>query len=274
MRSPNERLLDVLSKSAGIHLNPADVEIQNVRVNDNPDIDRNTRCFLLARENGKLKGSVDFYYNRLDLGKLFYGTTPVLTQAYGSRVTTQQLAAQLGQQFGVELYAEDVEQSGEIYLTKFPYTLELKAQPGSYVVVGSLTIQLVDSGNNVGVVLGVSNLNGLNPPNGDFTKIQGCLYSWNWLTQPGLAEILRGLQVGNTVPATVAPFLSELDGTYTWVSDSNPAPANTSGAVLTYLGNRDNHPTYASGARRDEIAVIRLTESSTEVGGELVISLP
>ena len=274
MRSPNERLLDVLSQSAGVSINPSDVEIQNVRINDNADIERNTRCFLLARENGKLKGSMEFYYNRLDLSKLFYGTTPVIVQPYGARVTTQQLAAQLGQQFGIELYAEDVEQSGEIYLTKFPYSLELKAQPGSYVVTGSLTIQLVDSGTNVGVAMGVANLNGLNPPNGDFSKIQGCLYSWDWLAQPELAALLRGLPVDAVVPADVAAYLTELDATYDWVSTTNPAPANLSGAQLIYLGNRDSHPVYASGARRDEIVVIRLTNLSTEVGGELVISLP
>lgn len=274
MRSPNERLLDILSKSAGISLNVSDVEIRNVQVNENTDIDRNTRCFLMARENGKLRGSMDFYYNRLDLGKLFYGSVPTITQAYGSRVTTQQLAEVLGQQYGVELYGDDVEQSGEIYLTKFPYNLTLKAQPGSYVVTGELEIKIVDSGNNLGTVMGVSTLSGLNPPNGDFSKIQGCLYSWNWLAQPSLAEILRGLTIDSGIPASVAEWLSELDETYTWVSVDQPAPANLFGAVLTYLGNRDNHPNYASGSRRDEIAVIRLGAQSTEVGGELVISLP
>jgi len=274
MRSAYERLLDVVNKTAGFQLQVSDVEINNVRENDNTAIARNTRCFLVSRENGRLKGSMNFFYNRLDLSKLFYGQVPVLVLPYGSRVTTQQVAEQLGTTFGIELLGEDVVQTGEIYLTKFPYELELEAQPGSYAVVGSLTVKIVEQGSNVGVAMGVTSLSGLNPPNGDFTKIQGCLYSWNWLAQPDFAAILRNLQIGDAIPTEALPFLKELDELRTWVDSETPAAANIHNAKLVYLGNRDASPDYGSGARQDEIAVIRLSDLSTEVGGELVISLP
>lgn len=274
MRTPNERLVDILNKSTGIRLNVSDVEIRDVRLNDNVSVSRNTRSLLLARRNGKLMGTMEFYYNRLDLGKLFHGVSPTLLYAHGDRVTTQQLAEQLGQQFGIELYGEDVEQSGEIYLTRFPHVVTLSAKPGSYCAVGTLEVTLSERGTNVAEVLGVSSLSGLNPPNGNFDLIQGCLYSWDWSGQADLKTILLDAGVGNPVPTTVCPFLTELDGVRQWVDSETITNANIHGAVLSYLGPRENHPYYGTGARRDEIAVIKLNDTlNSEIGGELVISL-
>lgn len=275
MRSPNERLFEVLKKNTTIKLNVSDIEIQNVRVNDNTDIFRNTRCLLLARPNGKLRGTMEFYYNRLDLRKVFHGMTPTLIYNYGERVTTQQLAERLGKDFGLELYGDDVEQSGEIYLTRFPQTVRLEARPGSYCVTGYIDVELAETGTDLTVAMGVTTLSGLNPPNGDFRLIQGCLYSWEWVAQPDLAEILRSTPVGDKVPPEVAPYLTALDGQRTWGSSSDVTEANIHDASLVYLGNRDNHPDYGNGMRRDEIAVIRLNDSlNSEIGGELVIGLP
>lgn len=274
MRTPNERLIDILNKSASVRLNASDVEIRDVRLNDNEAVSRNTRSLLLARTNGKLKGTMEFYYNRLDLSKLFHGVSPTLLAAHGDRVTTQQLAEQLGQQFGIELSGDDVEQSGEIYLTRFPYVVTLTAKPGSYCAIGSLDVTLSERGSNVAEVLGVSSLSGLNPPNGNFSLIQGCLYSWDWSGQAELKTILLDAGVGNPVPATVCPFLTELDGQREWVDSETITNANIHGAVLSYFGPRENHPYYGTGARRDQIAVIKLNDTlNSEIGGELVISL-
>lgn len=274
MRSPNERLLDVLNKSTATKLKVSDVEITNVRTNDNESIKRNTRCLLLARENGKLRGSMEFYYNRLDLAKLFHGVNPTLLFAHADRVTTQQLAEQLGKQFGVELYGEDVEQSGEIYLTRFPTEVVLRAKPGSYCVVNELTVILSDRGTNVATALGVNTLSGLNPPNGNFDLYQGCLYSWDWQAQADLSVLLKNIPIGGAVPAEACPFITELDGTLSWVFEASKQEANLFGSKLVYLGNRESHPDYGNGSRRDEIAVIRLNDDlNAKVGGELVISL-
>lgn len=274
MRTPNERLIDILNKSSSVRLNVSDVDIRDVRLNDNEAIGRNTRSLLLARKNGKLMGTMEFYYNRLDLSKLFHGVNPTLLFNHGDRVTTQMLAAKLGEQFGIELSGEDVEQSGEIYLSRLPHTVTLSAKPGSYCVVGSLEVNLSERGNNVAEVMGVTSLSGLNPPNGNFDLIQGCLYSWNWSGQADLKTILRDTGVGNVVPATVCPFLTELDGQREWVDSETIATANIHGAVLSYMGPRDNHPYYGNGSRRDEIAVISLNDTlNSDIGGDLVISL-
>lgn len=274
MRTPNERLIDILNKSTDVKLNVSDVEITNVRINENVSVSRNTRSLLLARQNGKLKGTMEFYYNRLDLGKLFHGVNPTLLYTHGDRVTTQQLAEKLGQQFGIELYGEDVEQSGEIYLTRFPTVVTLTAKPGSYCAMGSLDVILSERGSNVAQVMGVSSLSGLNPPNGNFNLIQGCLYSWDWSGQADLKTLLRDVGVGNSIPATACVFLTELDGLRKWVDSETITNANIHGAVLSYLGPRENHPHYGTGARRDEIAVIKLNDTlNSEIGGELVISL-
>ena len=275
MRTPNERLFEVLKKNTAIKLNVSDIEIRNVRENDNTDIFRNTRCLLLARPNGKLRGTMEFYYNRLDLGKIFHGMVPTLVYSYGDRVTAQQLAERLGREFGLDLFGDDVDPSGEIYLTRFPQTVRLTARPGSYCVTGAIDVQLAETGTDLTVAMGVTSLAGLNPPNGDFRLIQGCLYSWDWVAQPDLAEILRELPIGAKVPPSVSPYLTALDGQRTWGTSNDVTPANIHDSTLMYRGYRDNHPDYGNGLRRDEIVVIRLNDSlNSEIGGELVIGLP
>ncbi len=274
MRTPNERFLDVLKKSTAVNLKVSDVEITNVRLNDNQAVLRNTRCLLLARENGKLRGSMEFYYNRLDLAKLFHGVKPSLLFAHGDRVTTQQIATMLGEQYGVELYGEDVDPSGEIYLTRFPTEVTISAKEGSYCVVNALTVVLSDRGQDVTTAMGVNTLAGLNPPNGNFDLYQGCLYSWDWQAQADFSKLLKDLKVGDAIPEAACAFVTELDGTLTWSYENAKKQANLYGAKLVYLGNRDNHPDYGNGTRRDEIAVIQLNDTLNEtVGGDLVISL-
>lgn len=275
MRSANERLIEVLKKTTGHAVNVADVEIRNVRENDNTDITRNTRCLILSRANGRLTGSMEFYYNRLALDRVFLGQTPVLIYNYGDRVTTQQLAQQLGEQFGLELYADDVNQSGEIYLTELPRTVKLTAKDGHYCVTGSIDVQLANAGTDLMVAMTATALSGLNPPTGDFTRIQACLYSWNWTAQAGFAELLRSLVIGQAIPVAARDYLTELDGVRKWDVSVNPTNANIHMATLQYRGNRDNHPDYGTGMRRDEIAVIRLSDAlNTDLAGDLVISLP
>lgn len=275
MRSPNERLLDVINKSSSIQLSVADLEVQNVRLNDNGDIPRNTRCFLLSRKNGKLMGTKEFFYNRMDLGKVFHGTTPVVLATHGERVTYQVIADRLAKQYGIELYGSDVVPSGEILLTKFPHPMTLTAKEGHPVIQGAIDVLVSDVGTDLGVAMGVTSLSGLNPPNGTFEKIQGCLYSWNWVAQPELAAMLRALPIGARVQVEAAPYLTALDGKRTWEVTNNTVPANLHMATLQYRGNRDNHPDYGTGQRRDEIAVIRLFDSlNADIGGDLVIGLP
>lgn len=274
MRSANERLIEVLKKTTGHDLAVADVEISSVRPNDNDAIARNTRCLLISRENGRLKGAMEFYYNRLALDRVFFGQIPVLIYNYGDRVTAQGLAQQLGEQFGIELYADDVNPSGEIYLTQFPTTVKLTARPGHYCVTGELDVQLQPSGTDLAVAMTATSLAGLNPPTGDFSRIQACLYSWNWTAQEGLAALLRATPIGGS-PTEAYPFLTQLDGVRTWTVDNFATPANLHQCRLTYLGNRENHPYYGTGMRRDEIAVISLDPKlNSDLAGDLVISLP
>lgn len=275
MRTPTERLLDVFNKNSGRRLTVADFEVQNVRANDNTDVARNTRCLVVARRNGQLRGTTEYYYNRLDLGKLFHGVKPVVLAEHGERVTYQIVAERLAAQYGVELYGSDVVPSGEILVTKFPHPIKLTAKEGHYVVQGELEVELMDIGTDLNVAMSAPNLSGLNPPNGDFTKIQGCLYSWNWTAQPELAAMLRSLPIGARIPVEAKDFLTALDGKRVWEVSNYKVPANLHMATLRYVGNRDNHPDYGTGQRRDEIAVIRLFEDlNAEIGGELVISLP
>lgn len=275
MRTPIERLLDVFNKNSGRRLTIADFEVQNVRENDNTDIARNTRCLVVARKNGQLRGTTEFYYNRLDLGKLFHGVKPVVLAEHGERVTYQVIAERLAEQYGIELYGSDVVPSGEILITKFPYPMTLTAKQGHYVVQGELQVELAEYGTNLEAAMTAPSLDGLNPPNGDYTKIQGCLYSWNWTAQPELAAMLRGLPIGARIPVEAKDFLTALDGQRVWEVSNYVVPANLHMATLRYIGNRDNHPDYGHGQRRDEIAVIRLyDELNADIGGELVISLP
>lgn len=273
MASAYDRVVRIINTTTGAALRPTDVTISDVRENDNADINRNTRCQLVARNEGRLQGAGPFFYNRLDLGKLFHGQRPIIALPLGTRVTTQSLAAMLASRYGVDLLPEDVEQSGEILLQSFPRDLELVAVEGCYCVTGKVTIRIVDYGKETSEALGITGLSGLNAPNGDLSKVQGVFYSWDWVAQTQLLDLIDAALKGDGyLTAEATPYIANLSGD-AWVFDAAPAQYNLSGAKVVYKGNRDDHPVYSTGGRRDEIIVIRLSDLCTEVGGDLVIIL-
>lgn len=279
MSDMKERFARIVKTTTGQPLNPKDIIVRDVRPNDNPDLKRNTRCFLMAVANGKLKHGMDFYYNRLDLGKIFRDQTPTIEMEYGTRTTTRGIAAILADRYGLEIYPDDIEPSGEFHLSNFPYDITLFATAGSLCVVGEVSVRLVDAGASLVDVMGVTNLAGVNPPNGNLdNKNQGATLSWNWEASPQLVEILGALTVGEAVPSTVIPYLDQLTQVYipaaTWVDQPEPAEYNMYGATLVYSGLRDNHPEYGAAGKRDYLYVIALTDAATRVGGELLFSVP
>ncbi len=271
MTSPIERLCRTINTTTGHRISPADLEVQNVQANTNLAITRNTECLLVAREKGRLKGSMQFYYNRLDLAKLFHGERVVLTMQFGSRVSTQTLASMIAERFGVELLPGDVEPSGEFYLNTFPFDIQLTAVPGSLAVTGSLQVTIHDAGYETQMAVGVPNLSGLNSPTGDFTRTQGVLYSWFWKPDPNLTTMLKAKNVGDIVDMDILPYLNTM-AQDTWVNETTAADFNISGAKLVYLGNRDDNEKYSIGVPA-EIAVIQLSDLCTNVAGDLVIVL-
>lgn len=271
MTSPIERLCRTIYTTTGHKLSPADLEVQNVQANTNLTITRNTECLLVAREKGRLKGTMQFYYNRLDLAKLFHGEQVVLTMQFGSRVTTQMLAGLIAERFGVELLPDDVEPSVEFYLNTFPFEIQLTAVAGSLAVTGSLSVVIHDAGYETQMAVGVPNLSGLNSPTGDFTKTQGVLYSWFWPVDPNLAAMLHAKNVGDVVDSDILPYLNTL-AQDAWVNEPVAANFNINGAKLVYLGNREDNEKYSVGISA-EIAVIQLTDLCANVAGDLVIVL-
>lgn len=273
MHDIKARFAKIVNTTTGNDLNPADIEVRKLQVNTNPDIKRNTQCFLVAMENGKLKGGMPFYFNRLDLAKIFREHVPVIEMEYGTRTTTRGIAEALAARYGLELYPTDVEPSGEFFLSAFPYDIKLISTAGNYCVTGEVTVRIVDAGAQLSKVMGVTSLTGLNPPNGNLDgKIQGALYSWNWKAQPQLVELFQELSVGEAIPATVLPYLNQLSGA-TWTESATAAEFNLSGAKLVYAGQRDDHPYYSSMGRTEMIYVIQLSELATNIGGELIFAV-
>ena len=277
MSDMKERFAKIVKTTTGQDLNPRDIMIKNLRENDNPDFKRNTRCFLMAMANGSLRSGMNFYYNRLDLGKVFRDTVPILEMEYGSRVTTRDIAALVADRYGLDLYPEDVQPSGEFYLSTLPYDVQLFAEPGSLCVVGRVIVRLVDAGAKLSTVMGVTNLNGINPPNGNLdNKIQGATLSWQWKTLPQIEEILDATALDTQVPDTMLPYLTQLSQdqleNVEWVMSDEPAEFNLKGAKLVYSGLRDNHPHYAAAGSRDYLYVISLSDDSTRIGGELLFT--
>lgn len=273
MHDIKARFVKIVNTTTGNELNPADVEVRNLKPNTNADLKRNTECFLMAMENGTLKGGMKFYYNRLDLAKIFRDHMPVIEMEYGTRTTTREIATALAERYGLDLFPTDVEPSGEFYLSAFPYDIKLISTAGNYCVTGEVTVRIVDAGAQLSTVMGVTSLSGLNPPNGNLDgKIQGALYSWNWKAQPQLAELLHGVSVGAVVPATILPYLGQLSGE-TWVDSATPAEFNMHGAKLVYSGQRDDHPYYSSLGRSEYLFVIELTDAATNIGGQLLFAV-
>ena len=271
MTSPIERLCRTIYTNTGKRISPADLEVQNLQANTNLSITRNTECLLIAHEKGRLKGSMQFYYNRLDLAKLFHNETVILTMPFGSRVSAQSIATLIAERFKVELLPDDVEPSGEFYLNQFPFRITLTAVSGSYAVTGALNVEIHDAGYETQMAVGVPNLSGLNSPTGDFTRTQGVLYSWFWKPDPNLTTMLKGKNAGDVVDVDILPYLNTMSQD-AWVNETSAANFNISGAKLVYLGNRENNAKYAVGIT-GEIAVIQLTDLCANIAGDLVIAL-
>lgn len=274
MASSHERVVRIINTTTGAKLVPSDVSISNVRVNTNPDIDRNTACQLTATSEGRLTGAGPYFYNRLDLGKMFFGQRPTVDMPTGSRITTQELAAMLRDKYSVDIQPEDIEASTSYYVNSFPFDLELVATEGSYCVTGKVTARIIETGAPIDEAMGVRTLSGINAPNGDLSKWQGVLYSWGWAAPLQLYMLIEAAYAGDGyLTAEAAPYIAQLSG-HDWVFDAdNPAQFNLAGARVVYRGSRDDHPDYASSSYPDEIAVIRLGDLCQQVGGDLVIIL-
>lgn len=267
------RFAKIVKTTNGEDLDPKQIEVSKVRQNTNPDIKRNTECFVMAFAGGKLKGGMQYYYNRLDLGKVFQDQVPNIQMEYGTRTDTRKLAALLAERYGLDLLPSDVEPSGEFYLSTFPTEIDLIAAEGNLCVTGKITLRIVDAGEELSRVMGVTSLSGLNPPNGYLDgKIQGAMYSWNWVAQPQLVDILGTLQGGDAIPDTVIPYLDQLSG-QSWVKSVVAGRFNIEGATLVYAGQRDNHPYYSNSAKRGMIYVIALGALATDIGGELIFAV-
>lgn len=274
MSDIKERFVKIVKTTTGEELDPRQIEVSKVGPNTNPDFKRNTECFIMAYDSGKLKGGMMHYFNRLDLGKIFQEQVPTIQMEYGTRTDTRRLAALLAERYGLDLLPSDVEPSGEFFLSTFPYDIELIAAQGNLCVTGRVSLRIVDAGEELSRVMGVTSLSGLNPPNGSLDgKIQGSLYSWNWVAQPQLVSILSGVSVGAVIPATVLPYLNQLSGA-TWVDSPTAAEFNIHGATLAYVGQRDNHPVYANSAKRGMIYVVALGPLASNIGGELIFAVP
>lgn len=267
------RFAKIVKTTTGEALDPKQIEVSKVKPNTNPDFKRNTECFIMAFDNGKLKGGMQYYYNRLDLSKLFRDQVPNIQMEYGTRTDTRKLAAQLAERYGLDLLPTDVEPSGEFYLSTFPTEIELIAAEGNLCVTGRITLRIVDAGEELAKVMGVTSLSGLNAPNGGLdTKTPGAIMSWNWIAQPQLVDILGVLRPGDAIPDTVIPYLNQLSDR-NWVKSVVEDAYNIEGATLVYAGQRDNHPYYSNSAKRGMIYVMSLGALATAVGGELIFAV-
>ena len=273
MSDIKDRFVKIVKTTTGKVLNPKHITVSKVRVNDNPDINRNTVCFLTSTVNGEFKGGMQFYYNRLDLSKVFQDQTPNIQLEYGTRVTTRDIATALATRYGLDLLPEDIQPSGEFYISAFPYEVTLLATLDSLCVTGTVTVRIVDAGEALSTAMANANLDGLNPPNGSVdNKIQGAVYSWNWVAQPQVAALLTDIELNAVVPDTLIPYLNQLSG-QTWVSTDTPAPFNLKGATLSYRGKREDHPSYAAGGKHGQLYTVDLSGLATNIGGELLLTL-
>lgn len=275
MASAHERVVRIINTTTGAKLHPDDVGISNVQPNLNKQIDRNTKCQLTATVDGRLSGAGPFFYNRLDLSKMFHGQLPTVEIPSGSRLTTQELAVLVAEKYKVDIMAEDIEASTSYYINQFPFDLEIVAVEGSYCVTGSIIVRAIENGAPIEEAMGVRTLSGINPPNGDLTKWQGVLYSWDWVAPMELYLMMQEVYAGDKiVPPAALPYIQQMAGTDPWVFDEvSRSDFNLAGSKVTFIGNRDDHPLYAASSYSNEIVVISLTDFCDRVGGDLVIAL-
>lgn len=170
-------LVELINRTNNTAISPTSVRIAAPHPNTVPWIDRDTYCVVSGMFKEGFYGSKRYYYNRLDLGKIFNKIDAVIRSEPGAITTIHQAIPLLVARYGLRIEVGDVVNDG-LDTRTLPVTFLLVAREDSHAWKGQVYVTLATgqlpflSEVILNTDLGDLNLGGPTLPGGDLGDLE------------------------------------------------------------------------------------------------------
>jgi len=267
-KDPRSTLLSLVEKENGLTLNPADYDFTNPVAAEPPEgstASYNTRVTLAANNPAApYVGSVEIYYNRLDiadLGRLadIYLQSPNITTTHGA-------IDSLNRRFGLNFRPEDLIDRPAVVNGEYN-TLILEATVESLGWFGALNINVTEGDLLLENYVLEPMLGGLNYPTESVDRPFAHFYSY-WRDFSDDHTVLKLIQTGDPVGLDLLSILTNVTGDE-WVG-GGPSPYSLKDAVIVYSGSTQGY--LNTNLDYPMVLIIRLDPiQCTAIDGDLVL---
>lgn len=144
MTLAKKMLVELINRTNGTAVPLRAVRIATPYPNVDPQIPRDTYCVVSGMFKEGFFGHVRYYYNRLDLQKIFNQIQPTLHIDVGALTNTHDAVTLLVERYGLRIEAVDVIQS-PIDSNTLPTSFLLQAHPKSHAWQGQVQVTLTNT---------------------------------------------------------------------------------------------------------------------------------
>ncbi len=140
-KSSKALVIDAINEQSGSKFKVTDLTFEVPQVVSEKD--RNTKVRVTATESSKAFGSMNIWYDRLDIARLFE-ISSIEVELHTAQVnSTKDLLPELNLLYGLGLEAEDIVDE-QLVTDDRPINAEIKMQPTCLAFTGTLLVTLVD----------------------------------------------------------------------------------------------------------------------------------
>lgn len=222
-------------------------------VNADGSIARNTHAIVEAVAGKGMRGNVEVYYNRIDLGVLFSKINPNVGITVTDGMTTDDLIPLINEKYGTDFEIEDFTASQPLVVSADVQTVTLTAAVDNHAYIGSFELKYGEAELSLDSIVLITTLTGFNYPNGDITKGQAAIYSYNLDGSAQPQDFWSSVALGPVTADFVVPFNQAFRVDEDWIfdmsADTNPEGTpippmdyNLAGAVVIYNGATADAP--------------------------------
>lgn len=267
-KDPATTLLSLLEKENNLVLEASDYDFSTPTPATPPEgSEASYNTTLTVTNNNPAApyiGSVDIFYNRLNLADL-----ALLADIYvhaENTTTTHGLLPSLNRRYGLNLKEEDIVNLDTIDLGNYREAL-LKATPSSLGWVGELKIGVVEGDLLLDDYLSQPQLGGLNYPTEDLDKPFAYFYSY-WRDFSDHHETLNRVKNGDPIGLEIVSVLNDVTDDV-WVA-TGVADYSLEGSVISYAGSTEGY--IGSNQDYDGVIVVELDSTKcTALSGSLLL---
>lgn len=144
MTLAKEMLVELINRTNGTSLPPSTLRIATPHRNSNEAIDRDTYCVVSGIFKEGFFGSKRYYYNRLDLAKIFNKIDPAVRSEPTVIESTHDVIPLLIERYGLRIEPSDVVKE-PLDTTELPVTFTLRAAD-KHAWIGEVQVTIVPDG--------------------------------------------------------------------------------------------------------------------------------